>query len=230
MHDQLQVLYEDNHLIMVNKPYGMLVQEDDTGDTPLIEFVKEYIEDKYNKPGDAFLGVVHRIDRPVSGLVIFAKTSKGLERMNEVFKQRTIVKTYWAAVHRRPPKDEAYLKHWLVKDRNTNTVKAHDKEVYDGVEAELKYKIIAESGGYYLLQVNPITGRPHQIRAQLAKIGCPIQGDLKYGYPEKNRDEHGICLHSRGVQFIHPVKKEPVSVTVRLPRSSDWQRFNELGM
>jgi len=227
---QLNVLYEDNHIIMVDKPAGMLVQEDETGDVPLIDFVKEYLRVKYNKPGEAFCGVVHRIDRPVSGLVIFAKTSKGLERMHELFRERKITKKYWASVRNKPPQDSGTLTNWLVKDRNTNTVKAHNKPVHDGLEATLHYKIIGQIGNYYLLEVNPITGRPHQIRAQLAKMGCPIQGDVKYGFSEPNRDDHSICLHSRQVEFIHPVKKDMLSVTARLPRNSDWQRFSDLNL
>ncbi|MCS7004499.1 MAG: RluA family pseudouridine synthase [Cytophagales bacterium] len=226
----LQILYEDNHLIIVNKPAGMLVQEDDTGDISLVELVKEYLRTKYQKPGEAFCGVVHRIDRPVSGLVIFAKTSKGLERMHALFRERKITKTYWAAVRMKPPHDSGTLFHWLLKDRNTNTVKAFNKPVRNGVEAELRYRIIARAGNYFLLEVNPITGRPHQIRAQLAKIGCPIQGDVKYGFSQPNRDEHSICLHSRQVSFIHPVQKVPLVVSARLPQTSDWQRFNDLNL
>jgi 23S rRNA pseudouridine1911/1915/1917 synthase len=228
MEQNFQILHEDNHLIIVNKPAGLLVQADQTGDACLLDYVKEYIRIKHNKPGEAFCEVVHRIDRPVSGLVVLAKSSKALERMNELFRKREIKKTYLAVVENRPPSEEGTLINWLVKDRNTNTVKAYNKPSHDGVEAELDYKLLAQIGGFYLLEVNPLTGRPHQIRVQLAKIGCPIQGDVKYGYPRLNKDRGTICLHSRQVEFIHPVKKEPLVCSARLPKNADWQRFNEL--
>jgi 23S rRNA pseudouridine1911/1915/1917 synthase len=221
------VVYEDNHLIIVNKASGVLVQGDETGDTPLSELVKGYLKEKYNKPGNVFAGVIHRLDRPVTGLVALAKTSKALERMNEMFRDKTIQKTYWAVVKNKPAKETGKLVHWLVKDKNKNLTTAHAKEVKDGLKSELDYKLISSSSGFYLLEVNPLTGRPHQIRVQLASMGCPIWGDVKYGAPEGNKDG-SIHLHARKLQFIHPVKKEPLTVEGGLPENTIWKFFKEL--
>jgi 23S rRNA pseudouridine1911/1915/1917 synthase len=218
------ILFEDNHLIAVNKRAGDIVQIDDTGDEPLDEQVKKYIAAKYNKPNGAFLGVVHRLDRPVSGVILFAKTSKALERINLMFKSREMKKTYWAVVRNRPQPTEGNLVHWLVKNSQKNVTKAHDKEVAGSQRAELNYKLIGELNGYYLIEVDPITGRPHQIRVQLSTLDCPIVGDNKYGYPRGSLLK-SICLHARQLQFIHPVKKEPVSIFAPLPQDGFWERF-----
>ncbi len=218
------ILFEDNHLIAVNKRAGDIVQIDDTGDEPLDEQVKKYIAAKYNKPNGAFLGVVHRLDRPVSGVILFAKTSKALERINLMFKSREMKKTYWAVVRNRPQPTEGNLVHWLVKNSQKNVTKAHDKEVAGSQRAELNYKLIGELNGYYLLEVDPITGRPHQIRVQLSTLNCPIVGDNKYGYPRGSLKK-SICLHARKLQFTHPVKKEPVSIFAPLPKDGFWERF-----
>jgi 23S rRNA pseudouridine1911/1915/1917 synthase len=218
------ILFEDNHLIAVNKRAGDIVQIDDTGDEPLDEQVKKYIAAKYNKPNGAFLGVVHRLDRPVSGVILFAKTSKALERINLMFKSREMKKTYWAVVRNRPQPTEGNLVHWLVKNSQKNVTKAHDKEVAGSQRAELNYKLIGELNGYYLIEVDPITGRPHQIRVQLSTLDCPIVGDNKYGYPRGSLKK-SICLHARKLQFIHPVKKEPVSIFAPLPQDGFWERF-----
>jgi 23S rRNA pseudouridine1911/1915/1917 synthase len=220
------VIYEDNHLIIVNKKSGVLVQGDDTGDEPLSELVKEYIKEKYNKPGNVFAGVIHRLDRPVSGLVALAKTSKALERMNALFRDKEITKTYWAVVTNRPGIEEAKLIHWLVKDKDRNTTKAYAKENKNGLRSELDYKLLSSKNGYHLLEVKPLTGRPHQIRSQLSAIGCPIHGDLKYGHPEANGDG-SICLHARKLEFIHPVKKEPLVVKAGLPENKIWKIFKD---
>ena len=218
------ILFEDNHLIAVNKRAGDIVQVDDTGDEPLDEQVKKHIAAKYNKPNGAFLGVVHRLDRPVSGVILFAKTSKALERINLMFKSREMKKTYWAVVRNRPQPTEGNLVHWLVKNSQKNVTKAHDKEVAGSQRAELNYKLIGELNGYYLIEVDPITGRPHQIRVQLSTLDCPIVGDNKYGYPRGSLKK-SICLHARKLQFIHPVKKEPVSIFAPLPQDGFWERF-----
>lgn len=218
------ILFEDNHLIAVNKRAGDIVQIDETGDEPLDEQVKKYIAKKYNKPNGAFLGVVHRLDRPVSGVILFAKTSKALERINLMFKSREMKKTYWAVVRNRPQPTEGNLVHWLVKNSQKNVTKAHDKEVAGSQRAELNYKLIGELNGYYLLEVDPITGRPHQIRVQLSTLNCPIVGDNKYGYPRGSLKK-SICLHARKLQFTHPVKKEPVSIFAPLPKDGFWERF-----
>lgn len=220
----IEVLYEDNHLIIVNKPVGMLVQGDETGDKPLSELVKEYLKEKYNKPGNIFCGVVHRLDRPVSGAVVLAKTSKALERMNKLFKDRKVNKTYWAVVKKRPPADSGKLVHWLVKDEQKNITTAYKKEVPGSLKAELNYKILGHLNDHYLLEINPITGRPHQIRVQLSSMGCPIRGDLKYGFPKPNTDG-GINLHARKVHFIHPVKNEPLICVAGVPNNPFWEQF-----
>jgi 23S rRNA pseudouridine1911/1915/1917 synthase len=220
------VIYEDNHLLIVNKSAGILVQGDETGDKPLVEFCKDYVKEKYHKPGPVFLGVVHRIDRPVSGIVVLARTSKALERMNELFREKQTKKTYWAVVRNKPPLSEQILVHWLVKDEKKNKTQAYHQEHAGALRSELAYKIIGQESGHWLLEVNPVTGRPHQIRVQLASIGCPIRGDLKYGDSEPNGDA-SICLHSRKLQFIHPVKKELVTFQAPLPSVAEWNPFSK---
>jgi 23S rRNA pseudouridine1911/1915/1917 synthase len=220
----LQVLYEDNHLLIINKPAGVLVQGDVTGDKPLVEMAKEYIGKKYHKPGDVFLGVVHRLDRPVSGVVVFARTSKALERMNALFRNKETQKTYWAVVSRKPIPSEGTLVHWLVKDEKKNKTTAYNQEHPDGQRSELHYRIIDNKKDNYLVQVNPITGRPHQIRVQLASLGCPIAGDVKYG-SEISSHDGSIALHARELSFIHPVKKEALTVTASLPKNDWWKPF-----
>ncbi len=218
------ILFEDNHLIAINKRAGDLVQVDETGDESLEDMVKIFLAKKYNKPNIAFLGVIHRLDRPVSGVVIFAKTTKALVRMNELFKTREVTKTYWAVVRNQPQTSEDTLKHWLIKNQQKNVVTAHSKEVRGSQHAELSYKLLNKVGDYYLLQVNPLTGRSHQIRVQLSTLGCPIVGDNKYGYPRGSR-KGSICLHARRLQFIHPVKKAPIDVLAKLPTDGFWERF-----
>lgn len=222
---EADILYEDNHLIAVNKRAGDIVQVDETGDEPLEEMVKKYIAAKYNKPGGAFLGVVHRLDRPVSGLIMFAKTSKALERMNTIFKNREIRKTYFAVVRKKPARPEGNLVHWLIKNPNKNVVTAYNKEVPDSQRSELDYKLLGEVNGFYLLQVNPLTGRSHQIRVQLATMDCPIVGDNKYGYPRGSK-KGSICLHARKLEFIHPVQKEKIEISAELPHDGFWEKFN----
>jgi len=219
--DNLQILHEDNHLIVVNKRVGDIAQGDTSGDKPLPEIVKEYLKEKYNKPGEVFLGVVHRLDRPTSGIVVFAKTSKALTRMNELFSSRETQKTYWAVVKNKPPKDEDTLVHFIKRNQQNNTSKAHTKEVPDSKKASLDYKIIATLNTYYVLEVALHTGRHHQIRAQLQAIGCPIKGDLKYGFDRSNPDG-GIHLHARNLAFIHPVSKEKINLIAPLPDDVIW--------
>ena len=200
----MKIVYEDNHIVVVNKKAGEIVQGDKTGDIPLSELVKQYIKEKYNKPGEVFLGVVHRLDRPVSGLVIFARTSKALARLNHMFQEGSIHKTYWALVKNRPSKDEDELTHYLVRNEKQNKSYAYDKEVPHSKRAVLHYKIITQTDNYYLLEITLKTGRHHQIRCQLAKIGCPIKGDLKYGAKRSNRDG-SISLQAHAIEFEHPV-------------------------
>jgi 23S rRNA pseudouridine1911/1915/1917 synthase len=221
------ILYEDNHLIAVNKRAGDIVQVDETGDEPLEEKVKKYIAQKYNKPNGAFLGVVHRLDRPVSGVILFAKTSKALDRINALFKSREMHKTYYAVVRNRPQPETGNLVHWLVKNQQKNVTKAYDHEVAGSMRSELNYKLVGEINGYYLIEVDPITGRPHQIRVQLSTLGCPIVGDNKYGYPRGSLRK-SISLHARKLQFIHPVKKEPVLLVAPFPKDGFWERFEGL--
>lgn len=222
------ILFEDNHLIAVNKRAGDIVQVDETGDEPLDEKVKKYIAKKYNKPNGAFLGVVHRLDRPVSGVILFAKTSKALDRINQMFKNREMKKTYWAVVRKMPSPPEGNLVHYLVKNPQKNVTKAYSRPVEGGLRSELNYKLIGELNGYFLLEVDPLTGRPHQIRVQLATLGCPIVGDNKYGYPRGSLKK-SICLHARKLEFIHPVRKEPVTIFAPLPHDGFWEKFEIFG-
>lgn len=220
----MTVVYEDNHLIIVNKTASEIVQGDKTGDTPLSETVKQYIKEKYAKPGNVFLGVVHRLDRPVSGLVVFAKTSKALARLNEMFRNSEVKKTYWAIVKQRPPQDEGELVNYLVRNEKQNKSYAYDKEVKNSKKAVLHYRLIGHSQNYFLLEVDLKTGRHHQIRCQLAKMGCPIKGDLKYGFARSNPDG-SIGLHAHRVKFVHPVSKELIGVTAPLPPGNLWNGF-----
>jgi len=223
----LEILYEDNHIIAVNKRSGDIVQGDETGDTPLSDFVKEYIKEKYQKPGDVFLGVVHRIDRPVSGVVLFARTSKALSRLNELFKTKDIVKTYWAVVKNKPKADQGTLVHYHLKDAAQRKAKLFDKEVAYSKKCVLQYKVIADSDNYHLLEIQLETGRFHQIRAQLAKIGSPIKGDVKYGFERPNENSRSIHLHARKIVFLHPVKNEPVEISALVPDEKIWKFFEE---
>ena len=220
----LSVLYEDNHLLAVNKRPGDIVQGDKTGDKPLSEIVKDYIKEKYGKPGEVFLGVAHRIDRPVSGVVLFARTSKALERINELFREKQIRKTYWAVVKNKPSEDSGLLKNYLFKNEKLNKSFVTDVTNKDASLCELEYKIIAKSDTYFLLEIEPHTGRHHQIRVQLAFMGCPIKGDLKYGFDRSNKDA-SVHLHARSLSFIHPVKKEMVEITASPPDEVLWNYF-----
>ena len=221
------VLYEDNHLIAVYKNNNELVQGDSTGDTTLADEVKKYIKKVYKKPGDVYLGITHRIDRPVSGVVLFAKTSKALTRLNNMLRDGEIHKKYLAVVKERPPEDEAELVHFLKKNEKQNKSYSYDTEVKGSKKARLRYRILSRTDSYYLLDIDLYTGRHHQIRSQLAKIACPIRGDLKYGYPRSNKDG-GISLHARSIEFIHPVKKEQVKITAPMPELDIWPLFRDL--
>ena len=220
----MTVVYEDNHIIVVNKTASEIVQADKTGDTPLSETVKQYLKEKYQKPGNVFLGVTHRLDRPVSGLVIFAKTSKALTRLNEMFRAGEVKKTYWAVVKNAPKESEGELVHFLVRNEKQNKSYAYDKDVPNSKKAVVDYRLIGRSDNYYLLEVDLKTGRHHQIRCQLAKMGCPIKGDLKYGSPRSNPDG-SICLHARRVRFVHPVSKELIELKAPLPEGNLWKGF-----
>lgn len=212
----MQVVYEDNHIIIVSKRSGEIVQGDKTGDLPLSETVKQYIKEKYQKPGNVFLGVVHRLDRPVWGLVVFAKTSKALSRLNKMFREGEVHKTYWAITKEAPPAEEGVLTDWLVRNERQNKSYAHSQETPNAKKAVLKYKVIAHSDHYHLLEVQLMTGRHHQIRCQLANMGCPIKGDLKYGAKRSNPDG-SISLLARSVAFVHPVSKENIVVEAPFP-------------
>jgi len=220
--NNLQILFEDNHLIVVNKRAGDIVQGDKTGDKPLSEVVKSYIKDAYNKPGDVYLGVVHRLDRPTTGVVLFAKTSKALTRLNKMFAAHDTEKTYWAVVKNQPPKPSDRLTHFLKRNPKQNKSYANTNEVPDSKKAILDYKLMKSLNNYYLLEVHLHTGRHHQIRSQLAAIGCPIKGDLKYGFDRSNADA-SIHLHARRLAFIHPVRKEPVAFIAPVPDDVIWK-------
>jgi len=223
---RIPILYEDNHIIAVNKPAGVLVQSDRTGDKPLIDIIKDYIKVRDNKPGGVYLGCVHRLDRPVSGAILFAKTSKALDRLNKLFKQREVRKTYWAIVRNQPSQPEGHLTHWLIKDPETNTVTAHPTELPGGLYSELDYRLISAGKNWFLVEVYPLTGRPHQIRVQLASMNCPIRGDKKYGAPKGNSDG-SINLHARKIAFIHPVRREPLEIEAQLPAGTFWEQVEK---
>lgn len=219
--NNLQVIYEDNHLIAINKRPGDIVQGDKTGDAPLSEVVKAYIKEKYNKPGKVYLGVAHRLDRPTSGIVVFAKTSKALPRLNKLFAEKEAKKTYWAVVKNQAPKQKDLLTHWLKRNTKQNKSYAHAKEVPDSKKAILAYSVLKKLDHYFLLEIDLHTGRHHQIRAQLAAIGCYIKGDLKYGADRSNKDG-SIHLHARYLSFVHPVKKEVIELTAATPNEAIW--------
>ncbi|MDR1371662.1 MAG: RluA family pseudouridine synthase [Dysgonamonadaceae bacterium] len=218
----MEVIYEDNHIIAVNKGCSEIVQGDKTGDMPLSETVKLWLKKKYDKPGEVFLGVVHRLDRPVTGIVLFAKTGKALTRMNEMFKQSEVKKTYLAVVKNRPEAEEATLVHYIVRNEKQNKSYAYDMEKPNSKRAELSYRIAGKSDGYFLLEIDLKTGRHHQIRCQMAKTGCPVKGDLKYGAKRSNPDG-GICLHAKKVSFVHPVSK--TKLEIEAPAPDNWINF-----
>ena len=219
-----EILYEDNHIIAVYKRSSDLAQGDKTGDIPLEVEIKKYLAEKYKKPGEVFLGIVHRLDRPVSGIMLFARTSKALSRLNEMFKTKQVKKTYLAIVKERPPEEEATITHFLKKNESQNKTYVYDHEVKGSKEGSLTYRLKGRSEKYYLIEVDLHSGRHHQIRAQLAKIGCPIKGDLKYGFARSNEDG-GISLFARKLEFIHPVKKEPVTIIGHFPEGDIWSVF-----
>jgi 23S rRNA pseudouridine1911/1915/1917 synthase len=223
----MNILYEDNHIIAVNKQSGELVQGDSTGDTTLSDKVKKYLAHKYNKPGDVFLGVVHRLDRPVSGIVLFARTSKALARLNSMFRDKEITKKYIAVVRNRPPSEEGELMHYLKKNEKQNKSYAYDREVKGSKEALLSYKLLSRTDRYYVIEVDLHTGRHHQIRCQLASAGCPLKGDLKYGFPRSNNDG-SISLHAWKLTFVHPVKKEKMEISAPLPAGDIWSKIKIL--
>lgn len=220
----LNVLYEDNHIIAVEKIAGLLVHGDETGDRTLLDYVKSYIKKKYNKPGDVFLGVIHRLDRPVSGVTIFARTSKALARMNALIKEREITKEYLALVSKRPQEIKGMLTHYVEKDKKKNFSHIYDKMKGGAKKAVLRYEMISQISGYVLMRINLETGRPHQIRVQMKRIGCHIIGDVKYGYEFGNVDK-SICLHCSKMSFIHPIKKERVTIKLRPPKNDFWDIF-----
>ncbi len=221
-----EVLYEDNHIIVANKPNNILVQADTTGDLALEDLAKQYIKVKYNKPGAVFLNAVHRIDRPVSGVVVFARTSKALTRLNEQFRSKEIKKTYWAIVKNCPSQESGTLNDFIHRDAQKNKSFVCKKDAKDAKQASLSYKLIASSDNYHLLEIDLHTGRHHQIRCQLANMGCPIKGDLKYGAARSNKDG-GISLHARSVEFIHPVTKEPIKIIAPVPNENLWKEFEK---
>jgi 23S rRNA pseudouridine1911/1915/1917 synthase len=220
----MNILYEDNHLIAVNKNCHEIVQGDKTGDEPLSEALKKFLKEKYNKQGDVFLGVIHRLDRPVTGVVVFAKTSKALSRMNEMLAKGEVKKTYWAIVKKALPEEEAELTHWLVRNEKQNKSFAYDNEKPDSKKAVLHYRLKGRSDNYFLFEIDLKTGRHHQIRCQFAKMGSPIKGDLKYG-AERSNPDGGISLHARSVSFIHPVSKEEITIIAPVPEDAIWQAF-----
>ena len=219
--ENLQVLYEDNHLIAINKRAGDIVQGDKTGDKPLSEVVKSYIAEKYNKPGAVYLGVPHRLDRPTSGVILFSRTSKALARLNKIFAERKAEKQYWALVKKAPPKMSGTLVHYLKRNPKQNKSYAHLKKVPDSKKGILHYKLLDNLENYFLLEIDLETGRHHQIRSQLSAIGCPIRGDLKYGFPRSNPNG-GIHLHARSLKFIHPVSKEEIAIVAPTPDDPLW--------
>lgn len=221
-----RVLYSDNHVIIVNKNAGEIVQGDKTGDIPLGEYVKDYLKEKFDKPGNVFLGVVHRLDRPVSGVVLFARTSKALSRLSEMFRTRDVRKIYWAIVTAPPKNPQGTLTHWLTRDEKNNRARAYDREVPNSKKAVLDYRLLASGDRYWLLEVELHTGRHHQIRCQLSKMGCPIKGDLKYGAARSNPDG-SISLHARHLMFTHPVSKVEVDVVAPVPTDKLWNYFEE---
>ncbi len=223
----MEIVYEDNHLIIVNKACSELVQADKTGDPCLLDKIKAYIKEKYNKPGEVFLGCVHRLDRPTSGLVIFARTSKALSRMNEQFKDKKVKKTYWAVVDNPPPKKSDTIVHYLIKNEEQNKSYAYDFPKSGSKEASLTYQVLANSDKYYLLEIELHTGRHHQIRAQLATMGCKIKGDMKYNFPRSNKDG-GIHLHARYLEFSHPVKDEQIKLVAKVPDETLWLFFEKM--
>ena len=223
----IRVLYEDNHLIAVKKQSGDIIQSDQSGDITLADKVKEYIKRKYNKPGDVFLGIIHRIDRPVSGVVVFARTSKALTRMNELFREKKIQKVYWAVVEEKPPLENGEIVNWLKKNQEKNRSRAYDSEVKESKKAELKYQLMGRSRNYYYLKINPLTGRHHQIRVQLSNIDCRIKGDVKYGAKRTNKDG-SIHLLARSISFVHPVKKQEIEIVCNPPIDPLWNEFLNL--
>ncbi len=222
----MQILYEDNHIIVVSKTSGEIVQGDKTGDKTLCDSVKEYIKEKYAKPGNVFLGIAHRLDRPVSGIVIFAKTSKALSRLNNMFRDGEVHKLYWAITKNMPQKEEDTLTHWIVRNEKQNKSYAYDREKPGSKKAMLHYKVISSTDNYTLLAVNLMTGRHHQIRCQLSAIGCPIKGDLKYGSRRSNNDG-SISLHARKVEFVHPVSKQPMCIEAPVPDDRLWREISD---
>ena len=224
----MNVIYEDNHIIVVNKESGEIVQGDKTGDTPLSDCVKDYLKRKYQKPGNVFLGVVHRLDRPVSGLVVFAKTSKALSRLNEMFRKGEVHKTYWAIVKNAPKEPSGRLTHWICRNEKQNKSYAYNSEVSGSKKAVLDYRLLASGDNYHILEIRLLTGRHHQIRCQLSAMGSPIRGDLKYGALRSNPDG-SISLLSRHVEFVHPVSKELVSLDAPLPKDNLWQKILNIG-
>lgn len=227
---KMEIVYEDNHLIVVNKAAGEIVQGDKSGDEPLLERVRRYIKETYAKPGNVFCGLVHRLDRPVAGLVVFAKTSKALSRMCELFRNGEVSKTYWAITRNEPAEPEGHLRHWITTVERTNKSTAHNAPRPDAKEARLSYRLIARSDRYNLLEVRLETGRKHQIRVQLAAIGCPVRGDLKYGDKRSNPDG-SISLMARKIEFIHPVSKQPLSLTAPVPQGDAlWQALEQLAI
>lgn len=223
----IDILYEDNHVIAVNKKPSDIVQGDKTGDEPLSEKIKQYIKEKYNKPGDAYLATIHRIDRPVSGVVIFGRTSKSADRLSKLFREREVKKTYWAVVKNKPTKENDLLTHYLQKNEKQNKSYVCNAEKKGALKSELEYKLVGASDNYFLLEINPFTGRHHQIRAQLAAIGCPVKGDIKYGFDRTNKDA-SIHLHALKIEFIHPVKNEKITITAPPPPDPVWNYFKNL--